>query len=686
MSGRAGPSVCRARKGMIMAQAELREKDRPWLMRTYSGYANSREANQLYRSNLAKGQTGLSIAFDLPTQTGYDPDHVLAKGEVGKLGVSISTSEDMDLLFDQIPVEQMNTSMTINAPAAWILALYLTTAGRQGADISSLRGTLQNDILKEYLSRGTYIFPPAPSMRLTAEVIAYTVTHIPKWNPVNICSYHLQESGATPVQEVAFTLANAIAVLDEVKSLGRIPADAFPAVVGRISFFLNAGIRFVEETCKMRVFQKMWDRICRERYGVQDPKLRRFRYGIQVNSLGLTQQQPENNIARIVYELLGAVLSKRGRARSVQLPAWNEALGLPRRWDQQLSLRLQQILAYETDLLEYEDIFDGSHVVEARQKQMEEAADAELEKILDMGGAVAAIENGYMKHCLVESNARRLQAIESGEQVVVGVNEFATGEPSPLLEGRESAFLKVDEAVEAEQVETLHAFKKKRNPDAVARALDQLRHCAESGENIMESSLSCAEAGVTTGEWADALRRVFGEYQAPTGVQAVPGLRQEGEAAARVVQKVKELNRMLGRNIRILIGKPGLDGHSNGAEQVAVKARAVGMDVVYEGIRLTPERIAESALQEGVHVVGLSIHSGSHSSLVPEVRRLMDERGMGGVPIVLGGIIPREDMDQLSAELVRRIYTPKDFQLNSVMSEIVDIVARSNQIELEENM
>ena len=504
-------------------------KDKPWLMRTYSGYASAAESNQLYRSNLAKGQTGLSIAFDLPTQTGYDSDSLFSQGEVGKLGVPMRSHADMERLFDQIPIEKMNTSMTINAPAAWILALYISTAMKQGADISKLLGTIQNDILKEYLSRGTYIFPPKPSLRLTAEVISFTVKEMPKWNPINICSYHLQESGATPVQEVAFALANAVAVLDEVQQLGKIAPENFPAVVGRISFFLNAGIRFIEEMCKVRVFTNLWDRICKERYGVSDEKLRRFRYGIQVNSLGLTVHQPENNVARILYELMGVVLSKRARARSVQLPAWNEALGLPRKWDQQWSLRLQQILAFETDLLEYGDIFDGSTVIAKKEKELEEAAQAELNKILDMGGAVAAIENGYMKRSLVESNARRIRAIETGDQIVVGVNQFTEGEPSPLMEGLSSAFLKVDEAVESQQIRSLQEFREKRDMSRVVASLDRLRASAVSGENMMKVSIDCAQAGVTTGEWADALREVYGEYRAPTGVVGVAVCRNRQE-------------------------------------------------------------------------------------------------------------------------------------------------------------
>lgn len=665
-----------------MIESPNQSKDRPWLMRTYSGYASAEESNRLFRSNLAKGQTGLSIAFDLPTQTGYDSDHVLARGEVGKLGVPVRHREDMATLFDQIPLDQMNTSMTINAPTAWILALYLSNAQAQGADISKLRGTTQNDILKEYLSRGTYIFPPRPSMRLTAEVISYTFNRVPKWNPINICSYHLQESGATPVQEVAFTIANAIAVLDTVRERGDIPAEDFPRVVGRISFFLNAGIRFVEETCKVRVFATMWDRTCRERYGVADPKLRRFRYGVQVNSLGLVDPQPENNIARIIYEFLGVVLSKKARARSVQLPAWNEALGLPRKWDQQWSLRLQQIMAFETDLLEYEDIFDGSRVIKQKEQELEGAATAELNRILEMGGAVEALENGYLKRCLVESNARRIREIETGDRVVVGVNRFTEGEPSELTANLETSFLTVDDTVEVRQIEDLERFRAKRDADAVGRAMDVLRSAVEQGTNIMEASLGCAEAGVTTGEWAHALRDVFGEYRASTGISGFSLADMADQDLREVNERVRALGEKLGRTLKILIGKPGLDGHSNGAEQVAVKAKDVGMEVVYEGIRLTADHIAESALQEGVHIVGLSILSGSHLNLVPEVVRCMDERGLGRVPVILGGIIPEKDLEKMPDGAVRRVFNQKDYNLIRIMNEIVDIVADANGIHI----
>jgi len=657
-------------------------KDKPWLMRTYSGYASAKESNNLYRGNMAKGQTGLSIAFDLPTQTGYDSDHILAHGEVGKLGVPMRNYEDMEVLFDQIPMEKINTSMTINAPTAWVLALYIATAKKQGADISGLRGTIQNDILKEYLSRGTYIFPPKPSMRLTADVISYAVNNIPKWNPINICSYHLQESGATPVQELAYTLANAMTVLDSVKERDDVRPEDFPKVVGRISFFLNAGIRFVEEICKVRVFTKMWDRICRDHYGVEDPKLRKFRYGVQVNSLGLTERQPENNIARIIYEFLSVVLSKNARARSIQLPAWNEAFGLPRKWDQQWSLRLQQIMAFETDLLEYDDIFEGSEVISKKEKELAEEAEAELKMIMEMGGAIEALENGYMKRNLVKSNAKRLREIETGKRIVAGVNKFIEGEPSPLTENTAQSFLTVDDAVEAQQISSLKRFRKSRDPNKVTFALDHLRESIMAQENIMVASIKCAEAGVTTGEWADTLRDVFGEYRAPTGISGVLIGKLDNDNVLRLRAKIQQLNEALGRNLKLLIGKPGLDGHSNGAEQIAVKAREVGMEVVYEGIRLTPEKIAESALQEGVHVVGLSILSGSHLSLVPEVIGCMKQRGLESIPIVMGGIIPKQDIPKMDLNIIRRVYAPKDFDLNKIMNEITDVVAHANNIEL----
>jgi (2R)-ethylmalonyl-CoA mutase len=657
-------------------------KDRPWLMRAYSGYASAKESNLLYRSNLAKGQTGLSIAFDLPTQTAYDSDDILAKGEVGKVGVPVRDHEDMELLFDQIPIENMNTSMTVNASAAWVIALYVAAAQKQGANISKLRGTTQNDIVKEYLSRGTYIFPPKASLRLTSEVISYTVNQIPKWNPINICSYHLQEAGATPVQETAFTLANAMGVLDAVKESGHVKEEDFPNVVGRISFFLNAGIRFIEELCKVRVFTRMWDRICKERYGVMDPKMRRFRYGVQVNSLGLTSQQPENNIARIIYEFLGVVLSRDARARSVQLPAWNEALGLPRKWDQQWSLRLQQIMAFETDLLEYEDIFAGSKMIERKENELEEETQGEIDRIQEMGGIVPVLENGYMKQQLVESNTRKLRQIESGEKVVVGVNQFEEAEPSPLTADTEGSFYVVDDSVEAEQIRILEDFRLRRDKEKVARALDHLREGIEKGKNIVEMSIECARSGVTTGEWGKTMREIFGEYRAPTGVSLVATDVPPAGEAGKVNERVRKLNDKLGRNLKILIGKPGLDGHSNGAEQIAVKARDVGMEVVYEGIRLTPEQIAESAMQEGVHVIGLSILSGSHMDLIPEMVKNMKKRGLADIPLVVGGIIPEADMEKMYHAGVKKIYTPKDFNLNDIMMGIVDVVAQANHIEL----
>jgi ethylmalonyl-CoA mutase len=652
-------------------------KDNPWLMRTYAGFGSARESNSLYKANLAKGQTGLSIAMDLPTQTGYDSDDDLARGEVGKLGVPIRTIEDMEMLFSGIPIEKMNTSMTINAPAAWLLGLYVAAAQNQGAAISQLKGTTQNDIVKEYLSRGTYIFPPKPSILLTSETIQYTVNNMPKWNPINICSYHLQEAGATPVQELAFTLANAMCILDTVRESGNVIQSDFPKVVGRISFFLNAGIRFVEELCKVRVFTKMWDRICKERYNVEDPNLRRFRYGLQVNSLGLTAQQPENNIARIIYELLGVVLGKRARVRSVQLPAWNEALGLPRKWDQQWSLRLQQILAFETDLLEYEDIFDGSEIIGKKEKDLEEEAEAEIKKIQEMGGVVAALETGYMKEMLVESNVKRLRDIESGKRIVVGVNKFTEAEPSPLVTDAGESVQVVDPSVEKEQITILEAFRKKRDKDAVMRAIDHLREAAEKGENIVEASILCAKSGVTTGEWGKVLRGILGEYRAPTGVSMVASGMAQTEEAKKINDRVKELGQKLGRNVKILIGKPGLDGHSNGAEQIAVKARNVGMEVVYEGIRLTPEQIAESSMQEGVHAVGLSILSGSHLTLVPAVVDNLKKRGLDNIPVVLGGILSENDMLKMYKIGISKVFTPRDYDLNKIMDEIVDAIERS---------
>ncbi len=653
------------------------ERDRPWLIRTYSGHSSARASNALYRSNLAKGQTGLSVAFDLPTQTGYDSDHPLARGEVGKVGVPISHIDDMVALFDQIPLDRMNTSMTINATAAWLLALYVATAERQGARPDQLSGTTQNDIVKEYLSRGTYVFPPEASMRLTSEVVAYTVHEVPRWNPINICSYHLQEAGATPVQEIAYAMANAISVLDRVGAREDIDADVLPRVFGRISFFLNAGIRFVEEMCKCRAMTRLWEEIGRERYGIEDAKMLRLRYGVQVNSLGLTEAQPENNIIRIALEALGVTLSKRARARSLQLPAWNEALGLPRPWDQQLSLRTQQILAHETDLLEYEDLFDGSHVVERRTNELLESARAELDRVLDMGGAVVAVENAYMKQRLVESHTARLRAIESGELTVVGVNAFTETVDSPLVEGGSEAILTVDESAEREQIESLRAFRSRRNDDEVQRALRQLGDVVRNGGNIMPPSIEAAKAGVTTGEWSDVLREIFGEYRAPTGVGAAKTTGESDEADV-VLARVESLSKRLGRRLKILVGKPGLDGHSNGAEQIAVKARDVGMEVVYDGIRLTPEEIVQSARDEGVHVIGLSILSGSHGVLVIDVVERLRAEGLEEIPVVVGGIIPEDDAEKLLKAGVRRVYTPKDFDLTRIMGEIVDVVAETH--------
>jgi len=648
-------------------------RDRPWLIRTYSGHSSARASNELYRANLARGQTGLSVAFDLPTQTGYDSDHPLARGEVGKVGVPIGHIADMVALFDQIPLDRMNTSMTINATAPWLLALYVATAERQGVSPDRLQGTTQNDIVKEYLSRGTYVFPPEASMRLTSDVIAYTVDAIPKWNPINICSYHLQEAGAAPVQEIAFAMANAVAVLDAVRARDDVPDDAIGRVFGRISFFLNAGIRFVEEVCKCRAMTELWEEIGRERYGITDAKPLRLRYGVQVNSLGLTESQPENNIVRIALEALGVTLSKKARTRSLQLPAWNEALGLPRPWDQQLSLRTQQILAYETDLLEYEDIFDGSKVVEGRTAELKEEASTELQKVLEMGGAVAAVENAYMKQALVESHTRRIRAIETGEITVVGVNDFVESVESPLVGDAESAIVKVDAEAEREQIERLRAFRSERNDADVETALQGLRDAAAGAESIVPASIRAAHAGVTTGEWADTLRARFGEYRAPTGVGAAR-VSAASESIDAVRARVDAVSERLGRRLKILVGKPGLDGHSNGAEQIAVKARDVGMEVVYDGIRLTPDEIVQSARDEGVHVIGLSILSGSHGVLVVDVLEGLRKEGLADVPVVVGGIIPEDDAERLEAAGVKRVYTPKDFDLTRIMAEIADVV------------
>ncbi len=644
--------------------------DQPWIFRTYAGHSTPKASNELYLKNLAKGQTGLSIAFDLPTQTGYDADHPLARGEVGKVGVPIGHLGDMRALLAGIPLDKMNTSMTINATAAWLLALYIAAADEQGADRKSLTGTVQNDIIKEYLSRGTYVFPPQPSMRLIKDIVVFSFREAPKWNPTNVCSYHLQEAGATPVQELAYALAIAIAVLDTVKESGEVSEAEFSEAVARISFFVNAGVRFVTEMCKMRAFVDLWDEICENRYGVTDPKLRRFRYGVQVNSLGLTEQQPENNVYRILLEMLAVVLSKRARARAVQLPAWNEALGLPRPWDQQWSLRMQQIVAYETDLLDYADIFDGSRVIEAKVEELKREARDELARIEAMGGAIAAVEASYMKQRLVESNAARLRRIETGEQTVIGVNKFLESEPSPLAGGSDGGIQTIPEGVEREQVEALKAWRAGRDAKAAQAALDALRAAAQEGRNVMEPSIACAKAGVTTGEWGDTLRQVFGEYRAPTGVSRAAA-QSGGQGIAEVRADVERVSAKLGRRIKFLVGKPGLDGHSNGAEQIAVRARDCGMEVVYEGIRLTPAQIVNAALEESVHVVGLSILSGSHVPLVRDIMDRMRAAGLGAIPVVVGGIIPAEDEATLKAFGVAAIYTPKNFQLNGIMAGIV---------------
>ncbi|HEY3223561.1 MAG TPA: protein meaA [Pseudolabrys sp.] len=652
------------------------QRDKPWIFRTYAGHSTAADSNALYRKNLAKGQTGLSVAFDLPTQTGYDSDHVLAKGEVGKVGVPICHLGDMRALFDGIPLDSMNTSMTINATAAWLMALYIAVADEQGAPRAALQGTIQNDIIKEYLSRGTYVFAPAPSMRLIKDVILFTTKEIPKWNPINVCSYHLQEAGATPVQELAFALATAIAVLDTVKASGEVSSDKFGDVVGRISFFVNAGLRFITELCKMRAFTELWDEITRERYGITDPKQRLFRYGVQVNSLGLTEPQPENNVARILIEMLAVTLSRNARARAVQLPAWNEALGLPRPWDQQWSLRMQQILAYETDLLEYGDIFDGSDEIAQKVEDLKQQAREELRRIEEMGGAVAAVDMGYMKQQLVESNTARLEAIERGERTVVGVNKYLESEPSPLA-GAADAILTVSEDAERGQIERLKAWRESRDNPAVAEALKDLKRAATSGGNIMPASIVCAKAGVTTGEWGWTLREAFGEYRAPTGVGRA--MRNDVAGLDDIRADVDRVSRKLGRRLTFLVGKPGLDGHSNGAEQIAVRARDAGMQVVYEGIRLTPEEIVEAARKEKAHVVGLSVLSGSHLPLVEDVVDRMKRAGLD-VPVVVGGIIPPEDAAELEKAGVAAVYTPKDFELNRIMSDVVRIVERAKGV------
>jgi (2R)-ethylmalonyl-CoA mutase len=653
----------------------LPERDRPWVMRTYAGHSTAKESNALYRKNLEKGQTGLSVAFDLPTQTGYDPDDDLSKGEVGKVGVSIAHKGDMHTLLDGIPLDQMNTSMTINATAAWLLALYMTVAEENGIDMHVLQGTTQNDIIKEFLSRGTYAFPPEPSMRLIADTIAFTVDEVPKWNPVNICSYHLQEAGATPVQEIAYSLSTAQAVLDRVRA--RVPEETFPRVFGRISFFVNAGIRFIEEHAKLRAMAQIWEELGRERYGVEDPKLTRFRYGVQVNSLGLTESQPENNVIRIVLEALGVTLGRNARARAIQLPAWNEALGLPRPWDQQWSLRIQQILAYETDLLEYPDIFEGSKVMDGLVAELVEGARQEMAVVAEHGGAVEAVP--YMKTQLVESNRERVAKIERGELQVVGQNAFTSSEASPLQEGEDGGILTVNPAVEQGQIEAVQEWRSKRDNAAVDSALAELAEAArDESTNIMPATLAAAKAGATTGEWAATLREVFGAYRAPTGVADAAAAPDE-ESLAELRDKVARVSEALGRRVKILVGKPGLDGHSNGAEQIAVRARDAGMDVVYEGIRLTPEQIANAAVQEGVHVVGLSILSGSHRELIPTVLERLREAG-ADVPVVVGGIIPPADERALLELGIDRVYTPKDFEVTRIMGDIVDLVAERHGV------
>jgi len=640
---------------------------RPWLIRTYAGHSTAKDSNILYQTNLSKGQTGLSVAFDLPTQTGYDSDHELARGEVGKVGVPVAHLGDMRTLFHNIPLEKMNTSMTINATAPWLLALYIAVAEEQGADISKLQGTVQNDIIKEYLSRGTYVCPPKPSLRMITDVAAYCYTNVPKWNPMNICSYHLQEAGATPEQELAFALATATAVLDDVRS--KVPAKDFPTVVGRISFFVNAGIRFVTEMCKMRAFVALWDEICEQRYGVTDPKMRRFRYGVQVNSLGLTEQQPENNVYRILIEMLAVTLSKKARARAVQLPAWNEALGLPRPWDQQWSMRMQQILAFETDLLEYDDLFDGNPAVDRKVEELQQGARNELAQIDSMGGAVAAIE--YMKSRLVDSNSARLGRIETGDTTVIGVNKYTEGEESPLTTG-DDAIMVVDTAAEADQINRLQQWRKDRDERAVKATLADLRKAAQDGTNIMPPSIAAAKAGATTGEWGAAIRGVFGEYRAPTGVGK--SMSNQTEGLEHIRDAVNTASDKLGRRLKFIVGKPGLDGHSNGAEQIAVRARDCGMDISYQGIRLTPKQIVASAIEEKAHVIGLSILSGSHVPLVEEVLKRMAAEGLGEIPLIIGGIIPDEDADHLRALGVAKVYTPKDFELNTIMMDIVTLL------------
>ncbi|QSR30390.1 protein meaA [Nocardioides sp. S5] len=672
-----------------MTESERPAKDRPWVMRTYAGHSTAEASNALYRTNLAKGQTGLSVAFDLPTQTGYDPDSPLSRGEVGKVGVPVPHLGEMRKLFAGIPLTEMNTSMTINAVAMWMLALYQVVAEEQagavpGGDLSpeevagQLAGTTQNDIIKEYLSRGTYAFPPEASMRLIADMIAYTVHQIPKWNPINICSYHLQEAGATPTQELAYALSTAIAVLDEVKAAGQVSEEDFEKVVGRISFFVNAGVRFVEETCKMRAFAQLWDEITRDRYGVQDPKMRRFRYGVQVNSLGLTEAQPENNVQRIVLEMLGVTLSKNARARALQLPAWNEALGLPRPWDQQWSLRLQQVLAFESDLLEYDDIFDGSHVIEAKVAELVEGARAEIDRVQEMGGAIAAVD--YMKSELVSSHAARRARIESGEEIIVGVNKFESTEPSPLTADLDGAIMAADPEAERSALASVEAWKQQRDEAEVTEALEALAEAAKTDANLMAPTLVAARAGATTGEWAATLREVFGEYRGPTGVSGAV-VAEAGADLVAVRERVRATGEELGGRLRLLVGKPGLDGHSNGAEQVAVRARDAGFEVIYQGIRLTPQQIVAAAVAEDVHCIGLSILSGSHMELVPDVLDGLAEAGLGDLPVIVGGIIPDADGRRLRELGVAAVYTPKDYGLTEIMGGIVDVIRAANGLD-----
>ena len=657
--------------------SSLPERDRPWVMRTYAGHSSAAESNALYRKNLAKGQTGLSVAFDLPTQTGYDPDHELSRGEVGKVGVPIPHLGTMRRLFQDIPLGEMNTSMTINATAMWLLAMYQVAAEEQGVEPAALAGTTQNDIIKEYLSRGTYVFGPAPSLRLTTDMIAYTVNNIPKWNPLNICSYHLQEAGATPTQELAYALCTAIAVLDAVKDSGQVDEADFEKTVGRISFFVNAGVRFIEETCKMRAFTQMWDEITRDRYGVKDAKMRRFRYGVQVNSLGLTEAQPENNVQRIVLEMLGVTLSKNARARAVQLPAWNEALGLPRAWDQQWSLRLQQVLAYESDLLEYDDIFEGSHVIEAKVNELVEGAKAEIDRVQAMGGVVAAVESGYIKSELVGAHAERRARVENGDLKVIGVNSYTETEPSPLTADLDAAIMKADPEAEANAIADVQQWRSEQDRAAVEEALQRLQTEAKTDTNLMEATLAAVRAGATVGEWAGALREVFGEYRAPTGVQGVSAIAEAGAELTAVRERVQATGDELGTRLRFLVGKPGLDGHSNGAEQIAVRARDAGFEVIYQGIRLTPAQIVAAAVAEDVHAVGLSILSGSHMELVPEVQRLLAEEGVTDVPVIVGGIIPESDARRLEASGVAAVFTPKDFGMTDIMGRIVDEIRKA---------